>query len=163
MERGMARDLAYGGVVAVNLCLPNFHLYLDFGNTSIQHPVSLCGVSRNKYKPLKIIFMLLGTKLDVKEVNLPKEDEQRVMDFLQGAVYCWCKVNGTKPFSARDLVGGENSDCWENTPISLLKKFDDKQAEINVGWLLKKVLAEDKRVFNTQDGYAREYSWDRKE
>ena len=107
--------------------------------------------------------MSLQPETEVREVNLSKEDKQRIMDFLQGAVYCWCKNKGTDWFAARDLVGGENSDCWDNTPIRLLKKFDDKQAEINVGWLLKKVLDEDNRSFKAREGYSKEYSWDGKE
>lgn len=78
---------------------------------------------------------------EVKEVlGISKEQEQRIVDFLQGAVYCWCKNRKDEWFAARDLLGGENY-FWQGTPLFALyeKTKDVKQAGIDAGWLLKKV------------------------
>ena len=89
--------------------------------------------------------------------------------FLQGAVYCWCKNRKDEWFAARDLVGGENY-YWEGTPLYRLFTYylggDNNNHDYAVeeagkaaGRLLKKVLVEDKRVFETEEGYARMYRW----
>jgi hypothetical protein len=41
------------------------------------------------------------------------------VNFLQGAVYCWCKNQPNKRFALRDLMGGDNSH-WEGTPLIVL-------------------------------------------
>lgn len=89
--------------------------------------------------------------------------------FLQGAVYCWCKNRKNEWFAARDLLGGDNY-YWEGTP--LMKLYDhflnDKkdngeyaveEAGKAAGRLLKKVLFEDKREFETKEGFTRMYRW----
>ncbi len=94
------------------------------------------------------------------------EKQRRIMDFLQGAVYCWCKNRRDENFSLRILMGGENF-YWEGTPlIELYKAKKDegcsdpvKEAAKCAGWLLKKVLADDKRVFDSagKDGLSNAY------
>lgn len=82
---------------------------------------------------------------DVK--NIADEQKKRIYDFLQGAVYCWCKNRIGEWFSVRDLMGGENFD-WNGTPLIVLfnkhksKGKSDKEA-INdagkdAGWIVKK-------------------------
>lgn len=35
--------------------------------------------------------MLIG-ETEIRDVHgIPEEQKQRIIDFLQGAVYCWCK------------------------------------------------------------------------
>lgn len=105
--------------------------------------------------------MLTGNNTTVKEVNgVNPNDLQHIRDFLQGSVYCWCNVKGKEEFAARDLVGGENTDDWDETPLHVLPRryiadgksrkeaFD--QAGIDVGYILKSVLKDDKRVFETK-------------
>jgi hypothetical protein len=106
----------------------------------------------------------ISAKIDFNDVNLIKS-------FLQGAVYCWCKNCKTeeqtpKWFAARDILGGDNY-YWEKTPlIKLYQWHDDNGASdpINMagrdaGHLLLDVIADDKRIFNTREGYTREYQW----
>lgn len=105
--------------------------------------------------------MLTGDNTIVKNVNgVNPTDMQRIRDFLQGSVYCWCIVKGEEWFAARDLVGGDNSEDWANIPLYALyqrhidagksskEAFD--QAGIDVGHILKSVLKDDKRMFETK-------------
>lgn len=80
------------------------------------------------------------------------------MNYLQGLVYVWCKNEGSRWFSARDL-GGVNFD-WNGTPLQALYDYHQrrrvdhnqaiKRAGIDDGWLLKEVLSEDRRSFETR-------------
>jgi len=89
--------------------------------------------------------------------------------FLQGAVYCWIKNRKDEVFAARDLMGGENFE-WEGTPLyCLYEKHINKGKDIesaideagkDLGWILKSVLDEDKRSFETYDkGMTKGYKW----
>ena len=83
-------------------------------------------------------------------------EESAIRAFLQGAVYAHVKDHGREPFAARDLVGGVNFD-WDGTPLLPLYEKHVNQGKTNpeaieaagrdVGWLLKSVLAQDKRTF----------------
>jgi hypothetical protein len=100
----------------------------------------------------------------VTGISVP--DQARISDFLQGAVYCWCKNRRDEWFSLRDLMGGENY-YWSGTPmIALWNKHNGvsanpvKEAGIDGGWLLKAVLERDPRTFEARDGaFIREYRW----
>ena len=103
--------------------------------------------------------MTLRDKSEIREVKgISPEEKQRILDFLQGAVYCWCKNRKNEWFSMRDLMGGENS-SWDGTPLYALylkhikagKSVEEaiESAGIDSGWLLKKMLDEDSRFFDT--------------
>ncbi|WP_424947951.1 hypothetical protein [Candidatus Spongiihabitans sp.] len=105
-----------------------------------------------------------------KVSGLSIEEEQRAKDFLQGLVYCWCKNKSGKKFAARDLVGAENTD-WNGTPLQRLYYKHTKagasedeaygKAAIDVGWLLKRVIEDDRRKFKLIDGpMVNHYQWD---
>ena len=114
--------------------------------------------------------MTLIPKSEIRNVkDLMPEEIQRAYDYLQGAVYCWCKNRKDEWFSARELFGGENFD-WNGTPIIKLydkhkskgKKKDDaiKDAGKDVGWILKKVVDDDSRNFETKnEDFIRKYRW----
>jgi len=104
---------------------------------------------------------------DVK--NITTEEKQRIYDFLQGAVYCWCKNRIDEWFSVRDLMGGENFD-WNGTPLIVLYnkhigkgKSDDNaisDAGKDAGWIVKKVIDDDQRNFQTKkEELVRKYRW----
>ena len=108
---------------------------------------------------------------DYRNVNGFSETEiDEMCAFLQGAVYCWCKINQDKWFAARDLIGGDNF-FWEGTPLFRLYEYyhngDEQNAEYAkneagkaAGHLLKRVLIEDKRIFDTTEGFrTRCYVW----
>lgn len=101
----------------------------------------------------------------IKDVSgISPEQEQRILDYLQGAVYCWCKNKKDEWFAARDFLGGDNF-YWEGTPMYALyaKSNDEERAGIEAGWLLKKMIKNDKRTFNTEvKGRVRHYLWNGK-
>lgn len=95
--------------------------------------------------------------------------QRDIMNFLQGAVYCWCKNRKGEPFAARDLLGGDNY-YWQDTPMMVLydyyKNGDDANYEYAVeeagkaaGRLLYHLLYDDKREFKTWVEYTRMYKW----
>lgn len=115
--------------------------------------------------------MALTTDSEVREVyGISEEQKLKIIDFLQGAVYCWCKNRPDEWFSMRDLMGGENY-YWQGTPLYDLynkheKKYkDDWRASVEAagkdsGWLLKKVIKQDKRKFETKkEELIRKYRW----
>ena len=111
--------------------------------------------------------IILGND-EIREVTGISEDEKKdIFNFLQGAVYCWCKNRKDEWFSMRDLMGGDNY-YWEGTPLIVLYDkhnnagSDDpiKSAGKDSGWLLKKVIKADKREFETkEESFIRIYKW----
>lgn len=111
--------------------------------------------------------MSITPSTPVREVTgLTTPQKERICDFLQGAVYCWCKNRRDEWFSLRDLMGGENY-YWSGTPMLVLWTKHNgvsvdpvKEAGKDGGWLLKRVLDRDPRAFETRDGaFIREYRW----
>ena len=106
----------------------------------------------------------------LRDVTGFSDNEKELMkSYLQGLVYSWAKNRKDENFAARDLVGGENFE-WQGTPLYPLyekhinwgKTSEEaiKAAAKDLGWLLKTVLAEDKRHFNANSsGYTAEYCW----
>jgi hypothetical protein len=103
--------------------------------------------------------------------NIEVENHQRIYDFLHGAVYCWCKNKPDEWFALRDLMGGDNF-YWNDTPmIELYKKHElkgksdeesIKDAAIDAGWILKKVLHSSKRNFkHNKADMVRKYLWEK--
>lgn len=105
---------------------------------------------------------MLVEKSEIREVyGISEGQKQGIIDFLQGAVYCWCKNRKDEWFAARDLLGGDNF-YWQGTPMyALFEKSEDvEQAGKDAGWLLKKVINKDKRTFeSTKTGLVRQYRW----
>jgi len=113
-----------------------------------------------------ISTMSLIPKSEIRDVTgLTNQQEEDILNFLQGAVYCWCKNRKDEWFSLRKLMGGVNY-LWQETPLFVLyQKYQDQenaveQAGKDGGWLLKKVIASDKRDFETRSAFkTREYRW----
>ncbi|MDR0734011.1 MAG: hypothetical protein LBF08_08165 [Dysgonamonadaceae bacterium] len=105
---------------------------------------------------------MLVQESEIREVyGITEEQKQRIMDFLRGAVYCWCKNRKDEWFAARDLLGGDNF-YWQGTPmLALYEKSEDvEQAGKDAGWLLKRVINNDKRRFETtKKDFVRQYRW----
>lgn len=113
--------------------------------------------------------MLEGKKTLIQEVHgLSEEELQKIKAFLQGAVYCWCAIRKSEWFCARDFIGGDNS-YWEHYPLGVLylrhinkhrgHDYAFDQAAKDVGKILKRVLSEDKRTFETKVERTRSYRW----
>jgi hypothetical protein len=113
---------------------------------------------------------MLNTNDLVRDIaGLPEHDEALITAFLQGAVYCWVKNRKNEPFALRDLVGGDNT-IWITTPLEVLyqrqidmgKTTDEAHAQAgkDAGWLLKKVLRDDGRRFDsTKEALVSHYTW----
>ena len=113
--------------------------------------------------------MLNGNNRCFRVHGITPEVESQIYAFLQGAVYCWCKNRPEEWFSARDLVGGDNNQ-WQGTPAFPLYEYyasfgigNDyavSEAGKALGRLLKRVIVEDKRTFDTRSVYmSRQYRW----
>ncbi len=115
--------------------------------------------------------MALAQASELRDVHgINDTQKELIKAYIQGAVYSWVKNQPGEQFAARDLVGGANFD-WTGTPlIALYDKHiaqgKDSDAAIeaagkDLGWLLKTVLAEDKRTFTaTKSGLVSAYCWD---
>jgi hypothetical protein len=110
--------------------------------------------------------MALTTASQVRDVHgITNVDKDRIRDFLQGAVYCWCKNRPNEWFSLRDLRGGENYH-WQGTPLYPLYQKHHPAADAveragqDGGWLLKRVITDDPRTFETREAeMIRQYRW----
>jgi len=114
--------------------------------------------------------MALLPPSELRDVYGIGDEEKALMKaFLQGAVYCWCKNRKDEWFSLRDLMGGDNY-YWQGTPLlPLYEKHNPakngweyavEQAGKDSGWLLKSVIADDKRSFETKtEEQIRKYCW----
>ncbi len=114
--------------------------------------------------------MSLLEKTEIREVQGISDGQKiRIEDFLQGAVYSWCKNRPHEWFSMRDLMGGDNF-YWEGTPLYKLFEKHKKVGKNNEdaitaagkdsGWILKRVINKDKREFETKkEELIRKYRW----
>ncbi|MDI1299825.1 hypothetical protein [Methylotenera sp.] len=107
---------------------------------------------------------------ELREVHgISDNEKSRIRTFMQGAIYCWVKNRAGEPFAVRDLMGGTNTD-WAGTPLQALydKHIDagkdaesaSEDAAKDLGWLVKRVLADDKRTFIAgKAGLVSSYHW----
>lgn len=114
--------------------------------------------------------MIVKNSTQIRTVKgVSNKDLEKISDFLQGAVYCWCKNRKEEWFSLRDLMGGDNF-YWAGTPLLPLydeherkgKSSEDaiRDAGKDCGWILKKVIFDDKRSFETKkEDLIRKYKW----
>lgn len=131
--------------------------------------------------------MLKGNQRLVAVKGLKRRKEKLIRAFLKGAVYVWCKHHPNEWFALRDLMGSgikgdpaaDGNFYWNDTPLYALweqqeeayrlneepseekKSLALKQAAINAGKLLKKVIYKDKyRLFDTKvEDMTRKYLW----
>ena len=101
--------------------------------------------------------------------GLNPQELNDIKNFLQGAVYSWCKNRKEEWFSLSNLMGGDNF-FWEGTPMMALfmkhknkgknDKSSIKGAGVDGGWILKEVLRVDKRSFESKLEFkSRFYKW----
>ena len=94
------------------------------------------------------------------------QDKQRIKDFIQRAVYCYCKNNKGETCVARDLFGSINFN-WAGMPLYRLYDRHQQNGSSNpvemagrdLGWLLLEVLIDDSRTFEIIEGYTHTYRW----
>jgi hypothetical protein len=116
-----------------------------------------------------MIINISDIKVSRHVKGISNADLLRMKDYLQGLIYSWCNVHQKKWFAARDLVGRRNF-YWQGTPVYLLYQKHRNKGQDNdtakssaakdLGWILLKVIKNDKRHFHTRKHYTREYSWD---
>ena len=116
--------------------------------------------------------MLNGNNFYEIPSYLNQNELNEVCAYLQGAVYVLCQLKSTEEFAAKDFVGGTNYH-WERTPLYKIYQYyeshgaknPESEAAKDVGIILKKVLIDDKRIFeqfekpNENRNY---YRWDGK-
>ena len=110
--------------------------------------------------------MISNDNSEVRNVSgITNEQRVEICNFLQGAVYCWCKNRCDEWFALRDLTGGGNY-YWNGTPLFVLYEKHKEQEDAIVaagkdaGWLLKKVIVDDKRTFEAKkDQMVKMYKW----
>ena len=110
--------------------------------------------------------MAFSEDTEVRNVHgISRPELQSIADFLQGAVYCWCKNRPEEWFALRDLMGGDNT-YWQGTPLMPLYDKNSPSPDAydlagrDAGWLLKSVIANDSRVFDTKKAeLVRHYRW----
>ena len=113
--------------------------------------------------------MLQGDNITLRKVHgIADTDLQKIKAFLQGAVYSWCITRNDEWFCARNFIGGDNY-YWEHYPLGVLyfrhidagydHDYAFDQAAKDAGKILKSVLQEDNRLFETEAGYTRRYRW----
>ena len=115
--------------------------------------------------------MLRGDNIRCYRVHgIPTQVRNMACASLQGEVYSWCANHDRNGwFAARNFAGGINRE-WEGTTLYPLFEFYEnkqrgriyakRQAGIALGHLLKYVLSEDKRTFETRViGRVRQYRW----
>jgi hypothetical protein len=114
--------------------------------------------------------MALATPSELRDVTgISPPELAAIRAFVQGAVYCWVKNRRGEQFAVRDLVGGLNTD-WTDTPLLPLYtkhvgkgKPSNEAAEAagrDLGWIVKSVLADDKRTFEaSKGGLVSQYRW----
>ena len=114
--------------------------------------------------------MVLIPNSEIRDVHgITNEEKQLIKAYLQGAVYSWAKNRPNEQFAARDFVGGKNFQ-WAGTPLFALyekhcntgKSSDEARhaAGKDLGWLLKAVLAKDKRHYEAgKSGLTAGYRW----
>lgn len=114
--------------------------------------------------------MAFTEQSELREVHgISDTEKSLIKTFMQGAIYCWVKNRTGEPFAVRDLMGGKNTD-WAGTPLqALYDKHSDagkddesasEDAAKDLGWLVKRALADDKRTFvASKAGLVNSYHW----
>lgn len=115
--------------------------------------------------------MLNGNKRCFKVNGLSPIERDLIYSYLQGAVYRRCNQDPNDWFAARDLVGEKNY-YWQGTPLIVVyehfraanlnksSRYAVKQAAKAIGHMLKRVIVDDKRTFDTCiKGRVRHYKW----
>ncbi len=115
--------------------------------------------------------MLNGNKRCFKVNGLSPLERDLIYAYLQGAVYRRCNQEPNDWFAAKHLVGEQNHQ-WEGTPLIVVyehyratnpnksKRYAEKQAAKAIGHMLKRVIVDDKRTFDTSiRARVRHYKW----
>ena len=98
--------------------------------------------------------MIVNGNKTIKEISakIPIINQEVAKAYIQGAVHSYCNNNSNNEISVKALFGGSNKD-WDSTPLQCIydyhfyigkSKDAFLSAAIDVGWLLKKVLLDDK-------------------
>jgi hypothetical protein len=119
--------------------------------------------------------------IGIKEGDIPplnaslfQEQKQSILDFMLGAVVCWCKNHTTQAgeqqeFGVRELFGTSNDNrVWTATPLIALWQWHEansnhdtdeamKNAAMDAGSLLMHVLYHARWTFERLDVHPRKY------
>lgn len=115
-------------------------------------------------------MLVKGDDLIIYQVDpIPQAENDKIRSYLLGSVYTWCNNNHDAWFNIRSFVADENKD-WSNTPLIYLytRRISSgmtdaeahKQARLDLGKILKSVVHDDVRYYETRLINARRnYRW----
>jgi len=112
--------------------------------------------------------MLIDGSVRRKKFGINEIKLKAIESLLQEAICRWVENEKSEPFAINDLVSDENN-SWVKTPLQILyKKYEKssknkeiafRKARIDLGWILKNVLDEDKRIFNSKKSLRKYYRY----
>jgi len=93
--------------------------------------------------------------------DLSNDEINAIKNFLQGAVFCWCKncteKNGEQRwFNLRDLIGEASPISWKDAPLIKLyewhKEYNDYdyRSSMDAGKILRSLIHSNKRFFHEE-------------
>ena len=111
--------------------------------------------------------MLVNETYEERNVNSVTENQKKeVKEFLACLVRIWCLTTPEKSFTCSELL---NNADWEKKPLCYMYDYYKKQGEsdeeaknhdsVDIGWLLKEVISEMPRKFETDSSYRKTYTY----
>ena len=95
-----------------------------------------------------------------------RKSKKEVKEFLECLVRIWCLTTPEKSFTCSELL---NNADWEKKPLCYMYDYyknkgeSDEEAKnhdsVDIGWLLKEVISEMPRKFETDSSYRKTYTY----
>ena len=95
-----------------------------------------------------------------------RKSKKEVKEFLECLVRIWCLTTPEKSFTCSELL---NNADWQKKPLCYMYDYYKNQGEsdeeaknhdsVDIGWLLKEVISEMPRKFETDSSYRKTYTY----
>lgn len=114
--------------------------------------------------------MLVNETYEERNINSVTESQKKeVKEFLACLVRIWCLTTPEKSFTCAELLKILNNADWQKKPLCYMydyyknKDESDEEAKnhdsVDIGWLLKEVISEMPRKFETDSSYRKTYTY----
>ena len=111
--------------------------------------------------------MLVNDTYEERNVNSVTESQKKeVKEFLEWLVRIWCLTTPEKSFICSELL---NNVDWQKQLLCYMYDYYKNQGEsdeeaknhdsVDIGWLLKEVISEMPRKFETDSSYRKKYTY----